>query len=77
MWKMTALRGHAGTVRAMSAHKPVTEMVAIDSLDVRRRLRPAAADHVRILADVLDRTPPVLVLSKGRRVLDGFMRLDA
>ncbi|MCU1614166.1 MAG: StrR protein [Frankiales bacterium] len=61
----------------MTVHEAVPKMVAIDSLDVRGRLRPADPDHVRILADVLDRTPPVLVLSKSRRVLDGFMRLDA
>jgi hypothetical protein len=61
----------------MSTDKSVTEMVAIDSLDVRGRLRPADAAHVRILTEVLDKTPPVPVLVEGRRVLDGFMRLDA
>jgi hypothetical protein len=61
----------------MSSRKPATETVAIDSLDVGGRLRPADASHVRILVDVLDETPPVLVLSEGQRVLDGFMRLDA
>jgi hypothetical protein len=61
----------------MAIHEPVTERVAIGSLDVGGRMRPADAGHVRILAYVLDETPPVLVLSEGRRVLDGFMRLDA
>lgn len=61
----------------MSLHEPATDAVAIDTLDVGGRLRPADAAHVRLLAEVLDETPPVMVLSKGRRVLDGFMRLDA
>jgi hypothetical protein len=61
----------------MSTHEPATETVAIDSLDIGGRLRPADVGHVRVLAEVLDRTPPVLVLSESRRVLDGFMRLDA
>ncbi|MGY1827597.1 hypothetical protein [Blastococcus sp. SYSU DS0541] len=61
----------------MSSHEPATETVALDTLDVGGRLRPADAGHVRVLADVLDETPPVLALVEGRRVLDGFMRLDA
>jgi len=61
----------------MPSHESASVTVAIDSLDVGGRLRPADASHVRILADVLDETPPVLVLLEGRRVLDGFMRLDA
>jgi len=62
---------------AMSTREPGTASVAISSLDVSGRLRTANAGHVRVLAEVLDRTPPVLVHSQGRRVLDGFMRLDA
>ncbi len=74
---MTAHPVRAGTVRTVSTHEPVTEMVAINSLDVRGRLRQANTAHVQILTEVLDKTPPVLVLAEGRRVLDGFMRLDA
>jgi hypothetical protein len=55
----------------------MTETVAIDSLDMSGRLRPADAGHIRVLAAALGEMPPVLALRRGRRLLDGFMRVDA
>lgn len=75
--RSTAVRGRTRTVRAMPTTQLLVEMAPIYSLDTRERLRPASSAHVRTLTDVLDHTPPILVLADGRRVLDGFMRLDA
>jgi ParB-like chromosome segregation protein Spo0J len=58
---------------------PEGSTVQIDALDLGARLRPATPAHVSALAEVLDDTPPVLVLidADGLRLLDGFMRVDA
>src|SRR4051812_42632655 len=55
------------------------DAVRIEALDLGARLRPTDPAHVRLLADILDETPPVLVLADGDRLrlLDGFMRVDA
>ena len=60
-------------------HRTLGDTVALDGLDLRARLRPADSAHVAVLAEVLDDTPPVLVLvdGDGLRLLDGFMRVDA
>jgi hypothetical protein len=61
----------------MSAHEPVTETIAIHSLNMSGRLRPANEGHVRSLVAALGETPPVLVRRHGSQLLDGFMRVDA
>jgi ParB-like chromosome segregation protein Spo0J len=68
------------TVAVMTTrHRTPGDTVALDALDLRARLRPVDAAHVAVLAEVLDDTPPVLVLVDGEslRLLDGFMRVDA
>jgi ParB-like chromosome segregation protein Spo0J len=55
------------------------DAITIEALDLGSRLRPTDKAHVRLLAEILDETPPVLVLVDGDhlRLLDGFMRVDA
>jgi Homeodomain-like domain len=68
------------TVASMTTrHLPDGHTVEIDALNLGGRLRPANPAHVGALAEVLDDTPPVLVLidADGLRLLDGFMRVDA
>lgn len=63
----------------MTRHLPEGDTVEIDALDLGSQLRTSDPAHVRVLMEVLDETPPVLVLAdRGRlRLLDGFMRVDA
>ena len=56
---------------------PELEWVALSSLGLEDRLRPGVPSHVRQLAEVLDRCPPVIAHRGTRRLLDGFMRVDA
>jgi ParB-like chromosome segregation protein Spo0J len=53
------------------------DTVALDELRETAALRPAVEAHVRLLAAVLEKCPPILVDRHNRVVIDGHMRVAA
>src|SRR5690348_5069678 len=81
--RSTAAAVDSRTVPDVNTHRHDPELsaelgwVALSSRRLEVRLRPAVPSHVRQLAEVLDRCPPVIAHRGTRRLLDGFMRVDA